>query len=508
MRMSDMKVEGNSTPLETQEDPPKSLENFWNIGRFRWKWGVPMIRRGLSRGHVLQRLVPAFIGRGGMDQCLEAAPIKEAIKETSPLFKRYLFNEDYIPIYDVKISVVIPVKNAGKEFGQLLATLKNQKGFVALEIIIVDSGSTDGSVRIAEDCGAQVIRIAPEDFSHSYARNIGAEHASGDYLLFTVQDALPPSDQWLHELFNVINNNEVVAVSCAEFPRSDADLFYRSLSWNHYRWLQVDKEDRILRKPDNEDYETVRRNGQLSDLACLISKEIFTKYTFRGNYAEDLDLGMRLTRDGYQCAFLSSVKIIHSHNRSTYYFLKRGYVDELAISGLFPDREVIEVAPEGLFRDIIFVNNVVNAILQEELRSLTVPCSVETLFSSVMPKLSLATIDGPPAGMVMVRNDHLDAKFQSFLERMYSQHYFFGDSHKPFGGIPLARMQSITNVIFEYMNHTYEMVDETVLEDFKSSLCKVFSMVCGLSLGTAFFRGSESTKVKLKDINNELRKEV
>lgn len=74
-------------------------------------------------------------------------------------------------------------------------------------------------------------------FSHSFARNLGAEEATGDYLLFTVQDALPPSSTWLYELFQVIKDQNVVAVSCAETPREDADLFYRQISWNNYNFL-------------------------------------------------------------------------------------------------------------------------------------------------------------------------------------------------------------------------------------------------------------------------------
>ena len=100
----------------------------------------------------------------------------------------------------------------------LLKVLKAQKGFKDIEIIIVDSGSTDRTLDFAKRFNAKVIQIKPEEFSHSYARNLGAKHASGDFLLFTVQDALPPSETWLHEMFTVLSDNQVAAVSCAETP--------------------------------------------------------------------------------------------------------------------------------------------------------------------------------------------------------------------------------------------------------------------------------------------------
>src|SRR6185369_11780745 len=120
---------------------------------------------------------------------------------------------------EVTVSAVVPVKNAGPELADLIVRMKEQKGFRAVEVVIVDSGSTDGSAETAERLGATLVRIAPDEFSHSHARNLGAERAGGDYVLFTVQDALPPSQEWLHEMFAGLRQYEAAAVSCGETPR-------------------------------------------------------------------------------------------------------------------------------------------------------------------------------------------------------------------------------------------------------------------------------------------------
>ncbi len=240
-----------------------------------------------------------------------------------------LIIEDEIEQYPEKVSVIIPTLNAGNDFAYLLKMLKNQKGINEIELIIVDSGSSDNTIKIAAEYGARVINIWPEEFSHSFARNLGAENASGDYFLFTVQDALPPTDLWLYELLTCFKNNDISAVSCAESPREDADLFYRVNDWNHYNFIGVNGKDRIFKLPEIQNYLNLRQNAQLSDIACLLPREVFREYKYRLNYAEDLDLGIRLIKDGKKIAFLGSTKIIHSHNRSAYYFLKRGYVDNL-----------------------------------------------------------------------------------------------------------------------------------------------------------------------------------
>ena len=234
------------------------------------------------------------------------------------------------------MSVVVPVKNAGPELADLILCMKAQQGFRRVDIVVVDSGSTDGSAETAEALGALVVRIRPDEFSHSRARNLGAERASGDYVLFTVQDALPPSERWLLAMFSALQRHHAAAVSCGEQPRADSDLFYRVISWNHHRFMSADGGDRVMAAPGDGDPLNRRRNAQLTDTACLIGRELFLRYRHRGEYAEDLDLGLRLSGDGYRLVFVTSTRIIHSHNRPAWYHLKRSYVEHLALFEMLP----------------------------------------------------------------------------------------------------------------------------------------------------------------------------
>jgi hypothetical protein len=148
-----------------------------------------------------------------------------------------------VPYEDASISIVIPTKNGGCDFGRLLSLLKKQKGLKKSEIIIVDSGSSDKTVETAKAYGARVIEVPPEKFSHSVSRNIGAENSSGKYIFFTVQDALPPSDLFLHELFNVLKHNDVAAVSCENFHQENIELFGSKPGLDHYKFLDRKKMD-------------------------------------------------------------------------------------------------------------------------------------------------------------------------------------------------------------------------------------------------------------------------
>lgn len=88
------------------------------------------------------------------------------------------------------ISVIIPVLDEEKRIAELLAVLKaNRSGYVK-EFIVVDAGSRDETVRIAEEAGCVVLRVRKK--GRALQMNRGARHASGKILYFLHADTLPP----------------------------------------------------------------------------------------------------------------------------------------------------------------------------------------------------------------------------------------------------------------------------------------------------------------------------
>lgn len=240
---------------------------------------------------------------------------------------------------DTKVSVVIPTFNAGPEFVWMLRKLRTQKGVREIEIVVVDSGSSDGTVAVARHAGATVVEILPSEFTHSYSRNLGADHATGDFLLIMVQDAYPIGDLWMYGMLRFLLDHAdhgLVAASCAEYSRADSDMMYDSMINTHYRFLGCLEVDRIG-EHKGDDHMALRSQGQLSDVSCLISRECFQQFRYRGDYAEDLDLGIRLIQSGRRVAMLASIKVIHSHNRPAFYYLKRSFVDVIFLVGMFDD---------------------------------------------------------------------------------------------------------------------------------------------------------------------------
>jgi glycosyltransferase involved in cell wall biosynthesis len=255
--------------------------------------------------------------------------------------------------YNGTVSVIIPTYNGGEELRSLIEILSNQIGIGKVEIIIVDSGSKDGSAELAEELGTVVLRITQAEFSHSYARNIGATNATGEYLLFMTQDALPSGITWMRDLIQPALHDNVTATSCRQIPKPGCDLFGRITVWLYNEYLGILQSDRILSLPNNNNFNSLRKNGQIDDVTCLIRKDVFMQFLYRGNFAEDLDLGIRLIQAGYRMSLLSSVQVIHSHTRPAVYHLKRCIVETFALKKILPDFPIQEIDAQSVINRII-----------------------------------------------------------------------------------------------------------------------------------------------------------
>lgn len=93
-----------------------------------------------------------------------------------------------------RVSVIIPVANERRTIADVIRQCR--KVARQTEIIVVANGTTDGSDRLAERLGANVIRFG-EPLGHDVGRSIGAMHATGDILLFTDGDLVIPAHQLL-----------------------------------------------------------------------------------------------------------------------------------------------------------------------------------------------------------------------------------------------------------------------------------------------------------------------
>ncbi|HEY4226641.1 MAG TPA: glycosyltransferase [Pseudolysinimonas sp.] len=100
-----------------------------------------------------------------------------------------------------RFTVVVPTYNGEKYLDALLAAVELQEVDGELEILVVDSGSTDGTLGIvASHARVRLLTIPNSEFSHGGTRAFAARESTGDLIAFLTQDAVPQSTHWLAEL--------------------------------------------------------------------------------------------------------------------------------------------------------------------------------------------------------------------------------------------------------------------------------------------------------------------
>jgi glycosyltransferase involved in cell wall biosynthesis len=385
--------------------------------------------------------------------------------------------EEELPFIYKRISVVVPTKNAGDDFPFLLKKLKSQKGLCECEIIIVDSGSTDQTLEAAKNEGATIIEIPPETFNHADARNRGAASATGDYVLFLVQDALPMTDKWLWEMARTLEQNKTVAVSCAEYPRSDCDLFYQHLIWSHYRTLNLDK-DRFLSWDESCSSQLgLRSNSQISDIAALIKLDVFNQYKYKTKFAEDLDLGIRLIKDGHRIGFLYSTRVIHSHNRPAYYFLKRAYVDSKFLKEVFTGIQFPAITNQiRLFQDIAAIYYKTKTIAPE-ITETNKPEGVGRLFHRIKSLYS-----SEPNGMEDIATAVPENDFEDLVRSLALSTGEKNIRYKSRDNLLLPHFLQHLGVLQAFLSKSHQNIDPSLLGDLLNALFKILALDTGSHL--------------------------
>lgn len=239
------------------------------------------------------------------------------------------------------VSVVIRTLNEARHLGTLLDGITRQvypDGEV--EVIVVDSGSSDGTIEIARKFGTNLVHIAKEDFSFGRSLNLGCSAASGDALLFVSGHCIPAHRNWIAELVRPLGENGI-AYSYGRQIGDETSRFSEKQIFAKY----FPEKSRI----PQEGFFTNNANS------ALLTR-VWRNHPFDEDLTglEDMHLARQLVEQGYQCAYVAEAPVYHLHDESWRQIRRRFEREAIALQHIMPEVHVT-------FAD--FVRYVTSAIL-------------------------------------------------------------------------------------------------------------------------------------------------
>ena len=189
------------------------------------------------------------------------------------------------PGHPAKVSVVIPTH---RQVPWGLRALAAQD--VQVEILVVDNGPEPLE---GEDLGlARVLRLPWE--GHGPTRQRAVQQASGDYVLFTVDDAIPCGAGFLRSLVQALEDGGYDAISARQLPWPDSDpVTTRRLRG----WTPPGHRHRVAEQTDH--------------VAALYRRQTLLDHPLPAvPIAEDLRWSQ-----GRRCGYLPSAPVVHAHDR-------------------------------------------------------------------------------------------------------------------------------------------------------------------------------------------------
>jgi glycosyltransferase involved in cell wall biosynthesis len=236
------------------------------------------------------------------------------------------------------ITLLIPTFNAGPEFPALFGCMQAQRVDRDVEILVIDSGSTDGTVEFLRSRPIRLIEIPNAEFNHGLTRNLGIREARGDIVVLVVQDARPADDRWMQHLVDCFADPGVAGAYSRQLPRPDANPFIRDRMSG---WMAAAATPRLQSIESRAEFDALPPLQKLARVAfdnvsSSVRRRTALEIPFREcRFGEDLDWAHRALLAGYRIVYEPRSRVTHSHDHSMWYELKRVYLDHQNLHRLF-----------------------------------------------------------------------------------------------------------------------------------------------------------------------------
>lgn len=192
-----------------------------------------------------------------------------------------------------------------------------------VEIVLVDSGSTDATAEIAAGYGAGVVHLRREEFSFGHSLNVGCRHARGDVLVLASAHVYPVYDDWLERLLSHFDNPDIALVYGSqrgnEITRYSEHQLFRA-------WFPAASNSNQVHPFCNNANAAIRRS---------VWERVPYDESLTG--LEDVAWAKQVMTFGYRIAYDADAGIVHVHDQRLPEIFNRYRREAIAMKAIYPN---------------------------------------------------------------------------------------------------------------------------------------------------------------------------
>lgn len=226
----------------------------------------------------------------------------------------------------MKASIVIRTYNEARHLPQLLRAIRDQQAPFESEVIVVDSGSNDGTVEIAAAHGCRLVHIEKDRFSFGRSLNIGCEAAAGTHLVFVSGHCIPATASWLRELVEPLGTHGVVYAYGGQYGH-DTSKF---------------SECRLFAKCFPEQRRVPQEGFFCNNANAALLKSAWLEERFDEDLTglEDMHLARKLVQQGHRIGYVPEAAVWHIHDENWAQIKRRFEREAIALQHIMPEIHV------------------------------------------------------------------------------------------------------------------------------------------------------------------------
>jgi len=222
------------------------------------------------------------------------------------------------------VSVVIRTLNEERYLEELLFAIKSQVLIDAtLEVVVIDSGSTDRTIDIANKYSCRITHIDKQDFTFGRSLNWGSKFARGDYLVYVSGHCIPASDSWLQALIDPLLKGLAGYSYGRQLGRDTTKFSERQLFDKYF-----------------PEFSEIPQQGFFCNNAnSAIARDVWEEFKFDEDITglEDMELAKRYVESGGSVAYVAEAPVFHIHDETWRQTRRRYEREAIALRVIMPE---------------------------------------------------------------------------------------------------------------------------------------------------------------------------